>query len=143
MQAVFDRFSDIRKSNDYLTDIGRHCYRWKANPWDRNQTPGVSINDVSCTVKGEVSAHHDWVIRVEVLTVAEGPTTAQQLVYAEADIIKAIGVNSRWDVASLQGRTVTSELSSEIKIDHQERILGSLRLTFQITFRTPLWNPLV
>lgn len=143
MQSVFDRFSDIRKSNDYLTDIGRHCFRWKANAWSSHETPGVSLNDVSCTVQGQVSRGHDWTLTVEAVTVAEGPTTPQQLIYAEADIIKAIGVNPRWDVASLEGRTMTSQFSSEIKVDHQEKILGSLRLTFQIQFRTELWNPLI
>lgn len=147
--AVRNRFELIHQNNGYATNVGTHCFGWRdteRHKWTEEElTVGcINIADPEREPGDGVLSAHDQILTIEVEAHAScdsGSTPDDHCRRIEADILTAIGVDRQWTVSSVKLAKDTLQGRSSIGVGHLGDRVASVKLTFQILFRTRQFDP--
>lgn len=137
VEQVKSRFSGIRITNGYRTDIGTHVYEWKTTPFYEEELPGINIRDFQEVQTQQVSNRHHRELQMEVDIALSGTLADEQIREAIGDIESAIGVDRRWGTLAFN----TDLVDNQMDVVQDDIILGVGRVRFNITYRTESLNP--
>lgn len=141
VDKVKERLALVTTASGYQTDIGEKLTEWQLTAKDAGQLPGVDVRDgVEETVLpegGKNSAvyerHLEFTVTAELAETTAGPANARK---AEADIIKAVGVDPTW--GGLARRTLP--VTGEVVMDPEGQRIGGARVVFRVEYSRKPWE---
>lgn len=144
VNTVETRFRTIRVSGGFNTDLGNNIFVWRPTPFQEQEFPGANIKDVQCDIQPQSAQvwHNTLTMHVDCVA-ATGNTTDELIRKIAADVWKCIGLDRYWTESGTNQRLAynTEPIRDEIQHVHEGKVIGGLRLTFAIHFRTKAFDP--
>ena len=141
VNAVGVRLQAITVANGYETNLGAGLNLWRVTDFADSELPVMNLRDVECVTDQLIGNHHEHRLKLEVVAVSKiggsddnaGVTSRRML----ADIWKAIGVDRKWSSLALD----TNPLRDSTQVEQEKHLLISVKVEFEIKYRTQSYNP--
>lgn len=137
VNAVGLRLAGILIGSGYKTDLGNNVFLWRPTLLEDSELPGVNYRDISATQldTGTIGAFR-WALDIEMQVITAGSTSVQAMREIINDIYTAIGTDRSWGDLALS----TEQLSDDITIDQQDRLITGATIKMTIIYDAPLWR---
>jgi hypothetical protein len=139
VNKVKERFAAITTANGYQTNIGAQLTEWHLSPKEPAQLPGLDVRDETeeTVVENKNSGVYERKLQITAIAeLLETTETATQARKAEADIIRAVGVDQTW--GGLARRTLPE--TADVTVDDKGQRIGAVRVVFQIEYSRKPWE---
>lgn len=137
VEQVKSRFSGIRTTNGYRTNVGQNVFNWKTQPWDETELPGCNIRDLREDQELQVNTKHHRTLQLSVDIAVAGTNAATDIRNAIGDVEQCIGLDRRFGTLVFN----TNLRSDQMDVLQDDFILGVAEVTFDIQYRTDQFNP--
>lgn len=142
MQELVTRLERISIDAGFETDCGLHVFRHKSTDFQDTELPGINLREVSSRFSPKVGGgFHDWEVDIEIeaiqVIVGDGGLAMSK---AEADVIKAIGPDWRFDNMEISHCTILPvEMSMQVR--NKDRAFAVVQSRWLLKYRTQGWDP--
>lgn len=145
VNAVEARLETILTTGGYQTNLGEHVSVWRLVPFATSDLPAIDIRDKRETSKAQgATSKQEHRLEMECyIEVAEESTTAERARIYLADVQKAIGTTTggaagrKWSGLAID----TEPGESQMEIGQDGKIIGGIKFTFTIIYRTLSFDP--
>jgi hypothetical protein len=140
LSAIKTRFAAITTANGYQTNIGPSQTEHHPTTKDVAELPSHDIRDETEETDGSKRNAGTYERRLKVTVIAElveTDSTAAKARKALEDMIRAVGVDSKWGGLA----RYTIPLDDEVTVDEDGQLIGAARLTFEVIYDRKPWEP--
>lgn len=152
IDLVQARLQTITVANGYNTEIGAtKVFRWRDTTpvsFSDSELPAINFRDrreKSIDILMPRVQEHELTIEADVIT--STATVDDKVRAGIADIIKAIGTDTRWTNGSAVKLALRTLLnpdqgpSNQMDVQHEGKKVGAAQVTFVIVYRTQAFDP--
>jgi len=139
IDAIDTQIQTILISNAYETDAGLKVFWHKKTAMQQADCPGITLEDLKGNTEAIAFTTQINYIILNVRGFYVGETDG---IYARkliADIIKCLGVDVTWGGLAEDSRQVES--TDDIEIEHMERKVSGVEVSYEITYLSNINDP--
>lgn len=139
VDAIDEKFRQIREVAGYETDIGGTVSWWVVNAIDPEALPQICCRDRDRVGWGNgVGQHlHQLDVAVEIYLAPDHAIAARQMRQVIADLTTCLGNNLTWGGLA---EDTSVPFEQDIAIEERENCYVAIGLAFTVTFLTEPWN---
>lgn len=148
IDAMNTRFSLIKKTSGYHSDIGNNIQEWytETTPDDllAGLLPMMNIKDGNSEISIEVMGlfSHELAVDLEIYT-TKGKTTADEMRLILEDVFTAIGTDDTWGGLAqytIFGDNEVGKRSINLVVEQYAKTIARVIISMKVLYRTNYWQ---